>query len=241
VLLAGLMFVSGVAFGAPLIPTITSNDFNFGAFNQSGTVEYQTYGNEYDVLYYEYASLDQEVTAYWPDWPNNPVCPVYDVTGQNFGGDFGMEADFTGQDAQFGGFDVSLTGTWGFVAIYGTVTVNQVTYSGQLWNLALDKVSLYGYSAHNSYVLEGTGTIIGGYIAQANDLIGTPGAMRGHLDFQGPQVSWIPSLYDPLDPAPPLESIRAAYSGETGAVPEPATLLLLGTGLATLFVRRKKT
>jgi hypothetical protein len=258
VLLAGLVFVSGVAFGAPLTPAITSHDFNFGAFNGSDNVEYHTNGNQPDTLIYDSPKLplrDHEVTAYWPDWPNNPVYPVFDVTGHpHFGGDFVLGVQFTGQDAPYVGkvvpdnIDVSLTGTGLYTDpgtadlwIYGTVTIDQITYTGLLWALDLDNVSLYGFSSHDAYVLEGIGTIVGGLIAEANGLIDTPGAMRGHLDFLDRPDFWIPALYDPLGPAP-LESIRADYSGETGgAVPEPATVALVVSGLGILLARRKKT
>jgi hypothetical protein len=108
-----------------------------------------------------------------------------------------------------------------------------------LWALDLHDVSLYGYSGRNSYVLEGLGTIVGGDIAVRNGLVGRPGAMRGHLDFLDQPAGWIPPLYHPLQDQR-QQQFRADYSGETGLVPEPATVIGLIAGLSALALKRRK-
>ena len=243
-------FLATFAIGAPLLPTIDSHDFNFGAYNQDGTFEYLTNGGAPDTLTYTWYSLDHEVTAYWPDWPDLPVYPVWDLGGMpNFGGDLVLNVQFTGQDAPYvgpgGTIDVSLIGTGANEApgaadleIYGTIELGANTLSGLLWSLDLEDVSLYGYSDRDTYALEGVGTVVGGLVAEENSLIGTAGAMRGHLDFIDAIPGWMPPEYDPTDPNPMLDAVRAAYSGETGVIPEPASLGLLVAGLSVLLRRR---
>ncbi len=243
-LLAALSWVAVAAFAAPLTPTITGHDLSFGAYNQ-GPVEYQTNGNLPDTLVYMRGAADGEVTTYWPSWPNPPAYPVWSELGiPYYGGDFVLGVQFTGQDAPYlgpgGDVDVSLTGTGLNTApgaadleIYGTVYIGpQVTRSGLLWAIDLANVSLYGYSNHDSYVLEGTGTIVDGLLASQFGLIGTSGAMRGHLDFVNRPAGWMPSLYDPLG-STTVDAVRAVYSGETG-VPEPMSCMLLAAGILAL-------
>lgn len=236
---------SGWAF--PLFPTITGHDFNFGAFNGDGTIEWSAGGTSPDTLFYTPSDIDTEVTAYWPFWPAPPVFPVFNLAGA-FGGDFVMGVMFTGQDAPYvgpgGTIDVSLTGT-GIdptgpdLFIVGAIPA--LGFSGVLWALDLDLVSLYGYSGLPSYVLEGVGTIAGGLVADKWGLVGKSGVMRGHLDFIDAPPGWIPPLYDPTKSDLDYR-IRAAFSGETGqgfAVPEPATMASLFAGIALLGLRKR--
>ena len=247
-LLTALVLASVVASAAPLTPAITGYDLNFGAYNTEAW-EYRTNGNQPDTLTYDSFPADHEVTAFWPAWPHPPVYPVWNQADGGFGGDFALSVQFTRQDAPYvgpgGTVDVSLVGTGGNtepgaadLEIYGTIYLGgpRVTLSGLLWAVDLAKVSLYGYSNHDAYVLEGTGTIVGGAVAELYQLIGKAGVMRGNLDFQDRPAGWMPPQYSPSDETQ-VEALRAAYSGETGA-PEPASCILLAAAMLVLRPRR---
>jgi hypothetical protein len=245
-LLAALLLASAAASAAPLTPAITGYDFNFGAYNTEAW-EYRTNGDQPDTLVYDSFPGDHEVTAFWPSWPNPPVYPVWNQADGGFGGDFALSVQFPRQDAPYvgpgGTVDVSLVGTGGNtdpgapdLEIFGTISIGPTRFSGLLWALDLSTVSLYGYSNHDSYVLEGVGTIVGGFIAEQYQLIGKAGAMRGNLDFPDRPAGWMPPLYSPSDETQ-VEALRAAYSGETGA-PEPASCLLLAAAMLVLRPRR---
>lgn len=235
--------VATACSAAPLLPEIVGHDWNFGAFNAPGSAEWDTFGAGADVLTYELLPIHTEVTAYWPTWPIPPVFPVFNPAG-GFGGDFGLSVLFDGTDAPYVNgsgdvLDVSLTGTGAMagadLVIFGAVPALGLG-PGPLWAIDLDAVSLYGRSTGTTYVLEGIGTIVGGTAAELFHLIGRPGGMRGHIDLE----TALPSLYDPLVEYPALpDRFRAAYSGETGVVPEPATLAALTVGLASMLARRR--
>ncbi len=234
---------SGAAF--PLFPEIVGHDINFGAFNVGGPPEWATNGLAPDTLTYTLGETHHEATAYWPAWPSPPAVPIFGAGGV-FGGDLALRVQFTGQDAPYVGpggiIDVSLTGTGMSAAIPDLMIFGSLGAPGPvilLWAMDFDAVSLYGSSARSSYVLEGVGFIVAGEIAQRNNLIGRRGGMRGHLDFPGAPPGWIPALYHPLQD-PRQAQFRAAYSGETGLVPEPASLLVLGLGGLVLASRRRK-
>ncbi len=248
-LIIPVLAFSAATLAAPIIPTITGHDLNFGAYNADGTVEYATNGLDPDTLTYTSSDLDHEVTAYWPAWPSQPVYPVWSLAGMPFfGGDLVLSVTFLGQDAPYQGpggtLDVSLIGTGANTApgqadleVYGSIVTATGTYNGLLWAIDLEDVSLYGYSDSDAYVLEGIGTIVGGSIAEFEGLVGQSGAMRGDLDFIDRPQGWLVPQYDPmLEPID--ESVRAAYSGETGLVPEPASIGLLLVGAAALLRRR---
>ncbi len=235
-----ILLVAAAAYAAPILPPITGHDFNFGAYNTDGTPEWGTHGAAPDTLQYTPNSLDHEVTAYWPNWPNQPVYPVWAVAGAPiYAGDFVLGVKFTTSDAPQGPLNVSLVGTGLNTApgaadlqIYGTVYLPNQTLSGLLWALDLQNVALYGHAGQNAYGLDGVGTIVAGLVPQYFNLIGQTGAMRGHVDFVDAPLGWVPALYDPANPLDTY--IRADFSGETGVLPEPATLILLLGGLGLL-------
>lgn len=235
----------GTVYAAPLLPEIRDHDINFGAFNPGGPVEWSTNGLAPDTLTFVPGEGHHEATAYWPAWPSPPPIPIFGGGGM-FGGDFVLAVQFTGQDAPFAGpggvIDVSLTGTGAAAGAPDLMIFGSLGGPGPvglLWALELEQVSLYGYSGRNAYALEGVGVIVGGLIAQQNNLIGRPGAMRGEVDFPNMPPGWIPPLYNPvLDPR--QGQFRADYSGETGLVPEPASSLILAAGAIALVFRRRR-
>ncbi|MFN8220608.1 MAG: hypothetical protein U0S12_10835 [Fimbriimonadales bacterium] len=242
ILLAAFATVASLASAAPLIPTITGWDFNFGAFNAPGPPEWSANAGAPDTLTFVPNEAHTEVTAVWPMWPNPPVFPIFNAAGA-FGGDFIMEAAFHGQDAPYvgpgGTINVSLTGS-GHLMLMGAIPALGIPYS-PLWILDMPNVSLYGYANQPAYVLEGAGTVVGGVIPEREQLIGRGGVMRGHLDFPEHPDGWIPRLYDPLMDLEGRQ-FRADFSGETGLgypTPEPAAFLPLALGVL-LVLRRKR-
>ena len=246
--LVGILAVAGMAYGEPLIPSIVAHELNFGAFNQGPDAEYATNGTQPDTLVYSQHNIpDHEVTAYWPDPTTPPVYPVWEIAPLNglpaFGGDFVMGVQFDAQDAPVGSLDVSLTGT-GLIPdgadleIYGMIDLGGgEVLEGLLWALDITDVSLYGYSGEGSYVLEGVGLVADSLIAQQFGLVGSPGAVSGRLDFTDRRLDLLRPSYDPLMDARD-EEVRATYFGDTGVVPEPASLGLLLGGLLVLIRRR---
>jgi hypothetical protein len=242
-----LLTIVGAVQAAPLTPTIQQDDINFGA-----EFVYATNGANPDTLFSSKENAGEEATAYWPNWPSTAgVQPIwYMLAGVPvFGGDVQLALMFNGHDETPPPLDVSLTGTGAAqgadLQIFGTLVQGQPNVL--LWAIDFDqstkpgvpgKVSLYGYSGSPSYVLEGEGLIVGGAIAQAKNLIGESGVVRGNIDLI--QFAGFPSRYDPASNV----SLQAAgsYSGETGAgfsVPEPATMGLLVIGGLFGLLRRR--
>jgi hypothetical protein len=225
------------ALAGPLFPTVIGHDFAFGGYNTDPTIEYSTNGVAPDTLRYTRNVTDHEVVSYWPNWPAGPARPVTDLLGE-FGGDLVLSVDFGAQDAPYvgpnGTVDVSLIGT-GTIEIWGRTSYLNQTYENLLWKVAFDHVSLYGTSNSMSYVVEGLGTIVDGTVATAFGLLNQRGALRSHLDFVSKPAGWLTPLYDPTSPL--NAAVRAAISGETGWLPEPASLGLLA--VAAAFLRRR--
>ena len=223
---------ASIASSAPLYPTITGYDFAIGAHNLS-IPEYTT-AQPGDQLVFD-ALGEPEVTTFTQNWPNPPVQPVF--LGSQFGGDFMLNVRFTGQDAVAGGPSVSLLGTGAGSGGNDLQIFGAIGGSGSpsvLWQLQLTTVVLYGNAGGSSYVMEGLGTITGGTVATQNGLIGQPGALRGHLDFQAPPPGWMPAGYNPGTNQVSY-TLRAAFSGETGlSIPEPASFLLAFLGVGAL-------
>lgn len=246
IFLSVLTYASAV-FAAPLVPTIVEHDFAFGAYNSDGTAEYQTNGAAADTLTYMQSAFAYEVISYRPSWPDPPTYPIWDANDPAiFGGDMVMAVQFTASDAPPFTDTVSLIGSGANpsgpdLQIFGSVNVGGIDFSGLLWALELEDVSLYGLAHDDAYVLEGVGTIDGGKLAEHFGMLGAPGAMRGHLDFFDQPAGWMPAGYDPTDELCrlPIGGVRAAYSGETGVVPEPITMAGLLFGLAAVVMRRR--
>lgn len=256
-----VLAMAGASVAAPLTPTITSQDINFGA-----SFVYSTNGAAPDLLVTNLDgpnSIGQEATAWWPNWPAVAgVVPIWYVFPGNqfvFGGDLQLAVVLTGHDEQPPYLDVSLTGTGAKAGadleIWGQVGPQPDPSAGNilLWALDIEKVSLYGYgnpavppppTTKAGYVLEGAGTITGGWIAERTGLVGKSGVMRGNIDIDfGPNnpmaLVGFPPKYDPLSDVNAVA--EGSYSGETGsgfAIPEPATLGLMLAGFG-LLIRRK--
>ncbi len=246
VVLSGLLATT--TLGAPLLPEIADHSWLFGAYNKgvSPTIEYQTNGAAPDILIFTAGTSDSEVTTYWPQGPQGPAYPVWSLAGMPFfGGDMVLEVAFSAEDSATSPFAVSLLGAGANPAgvadleIYGTLVVGLTTYTGLLWAVDLEAVVLYGNPGSNSYILEGVGTVLSTPLAVDMQVVGQPGAMRGHLDFVNPPAGWMPANYSPTSPV--QVAVRADYDGETGLIiPEPATTMLLVGGLPLLALRRRR-
>jgi len=244
-----VLMVSGAVYAAPLTPTITGPDINFGA-----AFTYNTNGAAPDSLVAG-PSVGEEATAYWPNWPSTAgVQPIWYTSaagGPVFGGDLQLNVIFTGHDETPPPLDVSLTGTGGTpgadLEIWGTMVLGGPNVL--LWQMDLNqtanpnipgRVSLYGYKDSQSYVLEGEGLITGGLLADQKGVVGQTGVMRGNIDL----IDFVgfPAHYDPASDK--VIEVMGSYSGETGggyAVPEPTMLGLLAFGgLLGIWGRRPR-
>lgn len=243
--IATVVAVAGsVAQAAPLIPRITSHDFNFGASETASTPFYDPRGADSDYLTLAADESDREVTAFWEIWPVGGFpLPIFNAAGL-FGGDLALALEFTGEDATANPLDVSLTGAGRVrgadLIISGAIPAAGIAY-GPLLAIDINAASLYGYGGTSSFVLETAGiiTFMNPNLPGFNpNFIGSAAVSRGNIDFQ--ELA-LPSGYDPLVRYQDVFADGGGYSGEAGpgfAVPEPASLATLLLGLGIMARRR---
>lgn len=239
-----LTLAASAAWAAPLVPRITSHDFNFGASETAAVPFYDPRGADPDYLTLMPDELDREVTAFWEIWPVGGFpLPIFNAAGM-FGGDLALALEFTGEDATASPLDVSLTGAGRNVGadliISGAIPAAGIAY-GPLLAIDITAASLYGYGGTSSFVLETAGVIsfmnpmLPGY---QPGFIGSAAVSRGNIDFQ--ELA-LPSGYDPSVRFQDVFADGGGYSGEAGpgfAVPEPASLVTLLLGLGVVARRR---
>lgn len=239
---------SPLVFAAPILPTITSDDFNFGAGEpvspDEGMSFYDPRGADADWLTLHPDRGDRELTAYWDIWPvGGTPLPIFNAAGE-FGGDIAMQLAFDGEDADPGLLDVSLTGAGrndagADVVLSGALPDLGIAY-GPLLEIEIFEASLYGNAGDDTYAVEAIGVITFANPALFGDdtelVVGGQGAVRGHIDF----VSLtLPEKYDPSMTG--YDRTGGGYSGEVGVVqqiPEPASIAVLLSGLGLLWRRR---
>lgn len=239
-----LTLAASAAWAAPLVPRITSHDFNFGASETANVPFYDPRGGDADELTLVADELDREVTAFWEIWPVGGFpLPIFNAAGL-FGGDLALALKFDGQDATANPLDVSLTGSGrnegADLVISGAIPAAGIAY-GPLLAIDISAASLYGYGGTSSFVLETAGLItymnpqLPGYNP---GFIGSAAVSRGNIDFQ---ELVLPSGYDPRERYMDVFADGGGYSGEAGpgfAVPEPASLVTLLLGLGAVARRR---
>ncbi len=239
--LIGVLASAAGASAAPILPMFEGHVFDFGAWNSDMTAEYRTNGSGADTIQFTSNPMsDREVTTYRETGPDGNPTPIFSTHGFfNFGGDFVLNLALDGEDASPGGeFDVSLTGS-SIANDLNQLTISGVLgfgFSGELWVLDIDQVSLYGNSNSNTFVLEAAGTISSSLISDAAGITGELGAVRGFLELD---TALFAPNYDPLAPGSDT-MVDATYSGQTGLLPEPGTLGFLLCGLLGLLIRRKR-
>jgi hypothetical protein len=229
------------ATAAPLVPRITSHDFNFGAWEQADVPFYNSNGANADTLTLLADGSDREVTAFWQVWPvGGTPLPIFNAAG-DFGGDLALSLAFDGHDETGNPLDVSLTGSGNVdgadLTISGAIPALGIPY-GVLVAIDINQASLYGYGGRSSFVLESLGTFVNvnPLLPGASGLLGQQAASRGNIDFV---EMTLPSHYDPLTRLTTgVERDGGGYSGEAGLVPEPASLALIIVGLGLAARRR---
>lgn len=232
------------AMAAPLVPRITSHDFNFGAWETASVPFYDPRGADPDYLTLLPDPSDREVTAFWEIWPvGGTPLPVFNAGGL-FGGDLELALQFTGNDEAPPHLDVSITGTGRNVGadlvVWGAIPAAGIPF-GPLLAIDVQTASIYGYGGTSSFVLETAGTIV--FMNPAlpgfnQQFIGTTAVSRGNIDFLELQM---PSHYNPLTRVPTMFADGGGYSGEVGPgtyIPEPASIAGLLVGLGFLARRR---
>lgn len=239
-----LTLAASTVVAAPLVPRITSHDFNFGAWETGEVPFYDPRGDAPDYLTLLPDRQDREVTAFWQVWPVGGIpLPVFNAIEQ-FGGDIALALQFNGHDETANPLDVSVTGSGrnegADLIISGAIPGVAGGYQ-PLLAIDIRNASMYGYGGASSFVLETAGVItfmspnLPGYDPS---FIGTPAVSRGNVDFQ--ELA-LPSRYNPLGGNTDVFADGGGYSGEVGpgfAVPEPATLATLLLGLGMMARRR---
>lgn len=241
---AAISIGAGSALAAPLVPRITSHDFNFGAWETAAVPFYDPRADAPDYLTLAGDEADREVTAFWEVWPVGGFpLPVFNAAGA-FGGDLELYLQFDGNDEAPPHLDVSLTGRGRNVGadliIWGAIPAAGIGFA-PLLAVDIRNASLYGYGGGRSFVLETEGIItfmnpqLPGF---SQEFIGSQAVSRGNIDF----VSLaLPSHYNPNERYPGMFADGGGYSGEAGpgnAIPEPASVILLLGGLAFAARRR---
>ena len=259
-------FASAPVQGVPLSVWVNDHDFTFDVPVQA---VYDFAGAAPDRLYVPYADNAHYGHGYTyigrePTVPGAPPAsadpyPLYSGTPIQFAANMDLEMLFTANDGPYtnpGGdaFDISLTGKQGHLTITGFIATQGFPPAPLfpipsadivLLDIQFDAVSLLARAGHNTAdLVEGVGqihTILGQDPRQYN--ISPTGSTffkfilpPGQTLFPPPgAVPYNPLVNYNLNPAD-----EGRVSGEAGAgLPEPATLALLGLGVAGILARRR--
>ena len=241
---AAILILSSAASAEPLSIRIEDYDFTFD------TDYIATYGYNAEsadtltvtdvgpaVGTYRYLGTDGPT-----DLLGNPagLYPVFNSTGA-FGGDLELEMEFTVNDGPYDSgtdtLDVSLAGNSGRLAIIGSIGAPGAPMT--LLESLFEDTSLLGRADDDVVdLIEGQGlvTTLLGEDVQAEGIVG--GAFMKffaeNIVFPEPPGE----TYDPLTDYG-YGDVDGRVSGETGELPEPASMAILGLGGLAMLLRRR--